>query len=69
MRLVNFIEFHGEETSRNYQVYICPFPGIEPALELRALPTELVLPLFRQRHWEVNNKSSFVVGKYEVFQG
>ena len=50
MRLVNFIEFHGEGTSINCQVYICPFPGIEPALKLRVLPTELVLPLFRQTH-------------------
>ena len=67
MRLVNFIEFHGEGTSINCQVYICPFPGIEPALKLRVLPTELVLPLFRQTLWEVNDKSGFFVGKYEVF--
>lgn len=66
MRLVNFIKFHGEDTSINCQVHICPFPGIEPALELRALPTELVL-LFRQTHWEVNNKSSFFISRKIAF--
>ena len=64
MRLVNFIEFHGEGASINCQVYICPFPGTEPALEIRVLPAELVLPLFRLTHWEVNITSSFFVGKY-----
>ena len=66
MRLVNFIKFHGEDTSINCQVHICPFPGIEPALELRALPTELVL-LFRQTHWEVSNKSSFFISRKIAF--
>ena len=47
-------------------VYICPFPGIEPALELRALPTELVLRPFKRTHWEVNNKCGFFVGKYSI---
>ena len=66
MRLVHFIKFHGEGASINCQVHICPFRGIEPALEFRALPTELVL-LFRQTHWEVNNKSSFFISRKIAF--